>query len=58
MNRSRGCGKYRILDQLGSGSSGVVYLVEQPDLGRKVAVKVCKPSMRRAWPTATSNPPP
>jgi serine/threonine protein kinase len=33
-------GKYRILDQLGSGSSGVVYLVEQPDLARKVAVKV------------------
>jgi serine/threonine protein kinase len=33
-------GKYRILDQLGSGSSGVVYLVEQRDLARKVAVKV------------------
>src|SRR4051812_34353112 len=28
-------GKYVILDQLGSGSGGVVYLVEQPGMGRR-----------------------
>lgn len=33
-------GKYRILDQLGSGSGGTVYLCEQPGMSRLVAIKV------------------
>lgn len=33
-------GKYRILDTLGEGAMGRVYLGEDPHIGRKVAVKV------------------
>lgn len=32
-------GKYRVLDQLGKGAMGVVYLAEDPDLQRRVAIK-------------------
>jgi eukaryotic-like serine/threonine-protein kinase len=33
-------GKFRVLERLGSGSSGFVYLVQQPDIGRKAAIKM------------------
>ena len=36
-------GPYRIESVIGRGGMGVVYLVEQPNLGRKVALKVIAP---------------
>jgi serine/threonine-protein kinase len=38
----RTVGPYRVLRELGRGGSGVVYLAEREDLGRRVAVKVLR----------------
>src|SRR5207248_2815457 len=38
--RALAIGKFRVLERLGSGSSGAVYPAEQPGVGRKAAVKV------------------
>ena len=32
-------GRYRVIDELGKGAMGVVYRAEDPELGRKVAIK-------------------
>jgi len=37
--------KYRILDLLGQGGMGAVYLAENVDIGRQVAIKVLKPEL-------------
>ncbi|MBS2027502.1 MAG: protein kinase [Deltaproteobacteria bacterium] len=38
-------GKYRVLQLLGQGGMGAVYLAENVDIGRQVAIKVLKPEL-------------
>ncbi len=43
MSEQRAIGKYRVLDELGRGATGRVYLAEDPFARRKVAIKVAYP---------------
>jgi serine/threonine-protein kinase len=38
-------GNYRLLRLLGEGAMGTVYLAEQPEIGRRVAVKMLRPAL-------------
>jgi serine/threonine-protein kinase len=54
-------GGYRVLDRIGSGSVGVVFLGEHPLLGRRVAIKVvaidddCRPDAQTRFATEARN---
>lgn len=39
-------GKFRILKKIGAGGMGAVYLAEEPDMGREVAIKILHPSLK------------
>jgi formylglycine-generating enzyme required for sulfatase activity len=41
------CAKYRMIRRLGAGGMGEVYLAEQPEIGRLVALKVMRPELLR-----------
>lgn len=42
LSRGQGLGRYIIVDELGAGGMGIVYSAFDPDLDRKVAVKVLR----------------
>jgi eukaryotic-like serine/threonine-protein kinase len=46
LRRGAGIGRYVVIDTLGSGSMGVVHLAYDPELDRRVAIKLLRPSAR------------
>ncbi|HVE83588.1 MAG TPA: serine/threonine-protein kinase [Myxococcales bacterium] len=45
-------GEYVVRRQIGAGGMGIVYEAEQPQIGRKVAVKVLRPDVGRMQPAS------
>src|SRR3977135_1416169 len=39
--------RYQVIGELGAGSTGIVYLARQPELGRQVAIKQLSPDLAR-----------
>jgi serine/threonine-protein kinase len=44
LSQVRQVGRYRIMEKLGQGSTGVVYLGKDPYIGRSVAIKISRPA--------------
>ena len=40
-------GRYVVIDRLGAGGMGVVYSAHDPDLDRRVAIKILHPDLQR-----------
>ena len=45
LSRGAAFGRYLVLERLGSGGMGVVYSAYDPELDRKIAVKILKPEV-------------
>ncbi|HYV45574.1 MAG TPA: tetratricopeptide repeat protein [Myxococcaceae bacterium] len=54
LQRGASVGRYLVLDKLGEGGMGLVYAAYDPELNRKVAVKLLRPSVRGAASPATA----
>jgi len=54
LQRGASVGRYLVLHKLGEGGMGLVYAAYDPELNRKVAVKLLRPSVRGAASPATA----
>lgn len=50
LGRGSSVGRYLVIERVGSGAMGVVYAAYDPELDRRVALKVLHPSTWRARP--------